>query len=117
MLKRSFSLFLLMSFPAFADQPVIKSVSVDREGSHYSFDVTIQHTDTGWDDYVDKWRVLSLDGSVLGERNLAHPHIEEQPFTRSLSGVEIPAGTTMVKIQVSDTVNGWSENLKQVNLK
>jgi hypothetical protein len=117
MLKRSLSLLLLVSAPAFADQPVIKSVSVDRDGPHYSFNVMIEHTDTGWEDYADKWRVLSLDGSVLGERNLAHPHVNEQPFTRALSGVKIPAGTTTVKIQVSDTVNGWSSNFKQIDLK
>ena len=34
--------------------------------------------------------VCTPDGKVLGYRKLHHPHENEQPFTRSLSGVEIP---------------------------
>ena len=44
------------------------------------------HPDTGWDDYADGWRVLDMDGNELGMRVLHHPHVDEQPFTRSLSG-------------------------------
>jgi hypothetical protein len=47
----------------------------------------------------------------LGTRNLAHPHVKEQPFTRSLSGVRIPEGMTEVSIQARDSVSGWSSEL------
>lgn len=57
--------------------------------------------------YADAWRVVGPDGDVLGVRELAHDHAGEQPFTRSLSGVEIPAATSTVTIEGRDQVNGW----------
>jgi hypothetical protein len=75
------------------------------DGSH-RFDVTIRHADTGWDHYADAFDVLAPDGTVLGTRVLFHPHVDEQPFTRSLSGVQIPAGITEVTIRAHDKVDG-----------
>lgn len=72
----------------------------------WSFDVTVQHADEGWDHYADLWQVIGPDGSVLGERVLAHPHVDEQPFTRSLTGVDIPADVSEVKIVARDSVHG-----------
>lgn len=57
--------------------------------------------------YADAWRVLGTDGVVYGVRELAHDHQFEQPFTRSLSGVEIPAGVSEVTIEGRDQVYGW----------
>jgi len=71
--------------------------------------VTLAHPDTGWDHYADAWEVLSLDGTSLGVRELAHPHVEEQPFTRSLS-VTLPGdGPWEVLIRARDNVHGWSD--------
>ncbi|MEL7027071.1 MAG: hypothetical protein AAGO57_07585, partial [Pseudomonadota bacterium] len=78
--------------------------------------VTLRHGDTGWDDYADGWRVELADGSVLGTRELLHPHVNEQPFTRSLSGVEIPDGTNEVFIRASTNVDGWGETTTAYNL-
>ena len=61
-------------------------------------DVTIRHGDTGWDHYADQWTVETPDGRVLGVRTLFHPHVDEQPFTRSLS-LDIPAGLDAVAIR------------------
>jgi len=72
----------------------------------YRFDVTVRHGDTGWQHYADRWEILAVDGSVLGTRVLAHPHVDEQPFTRSLSGVRIPPEITMVRIRAGDSVHG-----------
>ena len=63
-------------------------------GGTWTFSVTLRHGDTGWDDYADGWRVVMEDGTVLGTRTLYHPHVQEQPFTRSLGDVTIPDGTT-----------------------
>ena len=52
-------------------------------------------------------QVVAPDGRVLGERRLLHPHVQEQPFTRSLGGVEIPAGVEEVTIRARDSVHGW----------
>lgn len=57
--------------------------------------------------YADAWRVLDGEGTVLAVRDLAHDHAAEQPFTRALSGVEIPDGVTTVTIEGRDRANGW----------
>jgi hypothetical protein len=69
----------------------------------FSFDVTLRHADTGWKHYANKWQVVSPDGKVLGTRTLLHPHVDEQPFTRSLSGVRIPATLKTVTVKAFDT--------------
>ena len=72
----------------------------------YRFEVTVQHADTGWDHYADQWEVVAPNGAVLGRRVLYHPHVDEQPFTRSLSGVKIPAGIKTITIRAHDSVHG-----------
>jgi hypothetical protein len=42
----------------------------------------------------------------LGTRVLYHPHVDEQPFTRSLGGVRIPAEVTSVILRAHDSVHG-----------
>jgi hypothetical protein len=37
---------------------------------------------------------------------LLHPHEAEQPFTRSLSGVEIPEDVGEVEVRAHDNVHG-----------
>ncbi|MDN3519437.1 hypothetical protein QWY84_17660 [Aquisalimonas lutea] len=72
----------------------------------YSFQVTVRHEDEGWDHYADQWQVLAPDGTELGTRTLHHPHVDEQPFTRSLPGVEIPEEIDSVRIRARDSVHG-----------
>jgi hypothetical protein len=38
---------------------------------------------------------------------LAHPHVDEQPFTRGQSGIEIPEGVTSVTVRAHDIVDGF----------
>jgi len=73
----------------------------------YRFDVTLRHADAGWDHYADKWQVRGPEGVVYGERVLAHPHVNEQPFTRSQSGIVIPEDVKMVTVHAHDSVHGW----------
>lgn len=117
MFKRSILAIALATTPVLADPPVIQNVNIKKSGDSWDFDVTIKHTDTGWDDYADGWRILDGEGKELGLRNLAHPHVNEQPFTRSLSGVNIPDGVTEIGIQARDTVNGWSPDIKRIKLR
>ncbi len=74
-------------------------------GNSYTFNVTVKHGDAGWDHYADRWEVLDDKGTVLGTRVLFHPHVNEQPFTRSLSGVKIPASVGSVTIRAHDKVH------------
>ncbi|WP_227816101.1 hypothetical protein [Nitrogeniibacter aestuarii] len=68
--------------------------------------VTVRHADSGWDHYANAWIVRTPDGTVLATRALLHPHVSEQPFTRSLPGVVIPPGIETVIIEAVDSVHG-----------
>ena len=81
----------------------------------WSVNVTLRHDDSGWDHYADRWRVVDGDNHVLGDRVLYHPHVNEQPFTRGLSHVLIPATTQLVYIEAHDKVHGWTNSRMQVN--
>ena len=108
--------FALISTPVIADEPVIEKVAASHSSGGWRFDVTLSHPDTGWEHYADGWRVLDMDGNELGLRVLVHPHEAEQPFTRSLGGVTVPAGTKQVQIQSRCLVDGWSTHTKTVTL-
>lgn len=82
-----------------------------------TFNVTVKHADTGWDHYANQWQVLAPDGTVLGTRVLYHPHVEEQPFTRSLSGVKIPGDVRWVTVRARDSVHGYGGLEKKVKVK
>ena len=97
----------LLPLPALADPAQVIDASARASGSGWTVSVTIAHGDTGWEDYADGWRVEAPDGTVLGTRVLYHPHVEEQPFTRSLSGVEIPADMAEVVIRARTNTDGW----------
>jgi len=100
-------IFLLLPAVLFAGEADVVRVEVDRSGSSYRFNVTVQHSDEGWQHYADKWDIVGPDGKILATRVLYHPHVSEQPFTRSLSGVEIGAGISSVIIRAHDLVHGY----------
>jgi hypothetical protein len=88
--------------------------AVQAAGGTWTFSVTVEHPDTGWEDYADGWDVVTPDGQVLkpnpGDaftRVLFHPHENEQPFTRSQSGIAIPEGVTEVRVRAHDLVDGY----------
>ena len=101
-------LVLLQISPAGAGKAdvVDMSMSPQADGS-YHFDVTVRHADTGWKHYADKWEILAPDGTVLATRTLAHPHVREQPFTRYLDDVRIPADVKKVRLRAHDKVHGF----------
>ena len=109
MKKLLISIFALIATPALADSPVVEMVTASKSGGTWSFNVTVSHPDTGWDHYADGWEVATPDGTQLGFRKLLHPHVNEQPFTRSLSSVDIPEGLTTVIIRAHDSVHEWGE--------
>jgi hypothetical protein len=88
--------------------------AMQAQGGTWTFHVTVQHADTGWEDYADGWDVLTPNGTVLKPdpkspftRLLLHPHENEQPFTRSQSGIAIPTGVTQVHVRAHDLVDGY----------
>lgn len=110
------ALGLALAAPSFADEATIENATARASGDDWTFSVTLLHGDTGWDDYADGWRVVTEDGTVLGTRTLYHPHVNEQPFTRSLSGVAIPDGTKTVFIEARTNTDGWGETRHAVAL-
>jgi hypothetical protein len=90
----------------FAQVEYVKATEVSADV--WRFDVTVRHNDQGWDHYADAWQVIDPDsGQVLGERILAHPHDTEQPFTRSQSGIAVPAGLTRVLVRARCNIHGF----------
>ena len=101
-------LLLLLPSMSFADEVRILDVRAECPQT-CTFTVTLEHADQGWNHYANLWEVVTLDDRLLGARVLYHPHENEQPFTRSLSGVSIPAGVRQVKIRARDSVHGYAE--------
>ncbi len=106
-----------------ADVIFVRAVKESDAGS-WTFHVTVQHPDTGWEDYADGWDVVLSDGTVLKPdpespftRLLLHPHVEEQPFTRSQRGIEIPPGITSVQVRAHDLVDGFGGEEITVDLQ
>lgn len=111
-------LTLIWFNPVIADNATILAASFRNMGNGlWSVKVTLKHGDTGWDHYADNWRVVDGEGNIIGDRVLHHPHVNEQPFTRELSGVKIPEGITTVYIEAHDKMHGWGLNRLVVDLK
>ncbi len=105
--KPGLAALLLWAGAAVAGEADVVEAEATQEGAGaWRFDVTVAHADEGWDHYADKWEVLAPDGSLLGTRVLLHPHVGEQPFTRSLGGIAIPAGIDRVILRAHDSVHG-----------
>ena len=98
-----------------ANEVTIVDVSVSCKTS-CNFSVTLKHDDTGWDHYANRWEILDLQGNVIATRVLHHPHVNEQPFKRSLSNVKIPDGTKKVIIRAHDSVHKYSDKTFEVSL-
>lgn len=105
-----------VSVSANAGQVEIVAVELEPTINSWTVNVTLKHADTGWKHYADGWRVVDSKGKVLGNRTLYHPHVDEQPFTRSLSGIEIPAKTTIIYVEAHDKVHGWNKDRVKINL-
>lgn len=100
-----------------ADQVQILAADFHHsDGNRWSVNVALRHADSGWDHYADRWRILDAEGNVLGVRVLHHPHVNEQPFTRGLTGVELPEGVSKVFVEAHDTMHGWASDRLSVDL-
>ena len=110
-------LMAVMAMPVGAGEVEIVGAKAKHAGDGtYSFSVTLKHGDEGWNHYADRWDVLGPGGAVLGKRVLYHPHVDEQPFTRALSGVAVPAGAKTVRIRAHDKVHGDADKTFEVML-
>ncbi|WP_018878526.1 hypothetical protein [Thioalkalivibrio sp. ALE28] len=108
----------LLALPAQANPVDMLEAQLHASGpNQWRVAVTVEHPDTGWDHYADAWRVLDADGNVLGERILHHPHVNEQPFTRSLRRLSIPDDTRFLQIEARCSQDGWSHQRLRTDLE
>lgn len=97
--------------------PDVLAATVNAAGANvFDFDVTVSSPYDTAQRYADAFRVSSTDGVVFGERKLLHDHQHEQPFTRDLYGVRIPAGIRAVVIQARDQQFGYGGKSVEVAL-
>jgi len=107
-MKRFLTIVLLfVAGPALANIPQVVAAKASHTGTVWQFDVTLRHADTGWKNYANGWGIYTKDGRELGYRILMHPHVDEQPFTRSLGNVILPEGLKQVVIRPHDLLHGW----------
>ncbi|NNK97393.1 MAG: hypothetical protein HKP41_23815 [Desulfobacterales bacterium] len=105
---------LMESHAGEADVVAVKVVA--QQEDTYRFDVTVSHQDEGWKHYADKWDIVGPDGTVFGTRTLLHPHVDEQPFERSLSGVKIPKDIQQITVRAHDLVHQYGGKVMVVTL-
>jgi len=93
---------------------VLQVRAVQEGDNTWAFHVTVRHPDQGWEDYADGWDVVTPQGEVLkadpGDpftRLLLHPHVDEQPFTRSQDGIKVPPDVTVLTVRAHDLVDGY----------
>lgn len=97
--------------------PELLDVEASETGDGtFDFSVTISSPYDSPARYADGWRVLGENGEVYGEMTLGHDHASEQPFTRTQTGVEIPADVKTVLVEGHDTDNGYGGNRLTVDL-
>ena len=108
---------LLLTTSAFANDVEIIKVELTGQNGTWRADVTLKHADTGWDHYADAWRLVDEKGNEIGKRTLYHPHVNEQPFTRSLSSFHISEDKKIIFVEAHDKKHGWSSNRVKIDMK
>ncbi len=102
------ALCFLSATPISADEADVVSATIKETAPGvYTISATVRHGDEGWDHYADGWEVVGPNGKLISKRVLAHPHVNEQPFTRSKTGIRIPSSVTEVVIRAHDGVHGY----------
>ena len=103
----------------------VTNVFVKEEGDGtWTFHVSVEHPDKGFGDFADGWDLVTESGSVLKAdptqrftKVLRHPHVKEQPFTRTVKGIRLPGETQRLTVRAHDSVSGFGGKEVQVNLQ
>ena len=100
MMKKLILLSLILSNSVYAQPPqIVKAEASLKTNQLFDIAVTIRHPDTGWDHYANEWIVVDGDGKEIAKRTLYHPHVNEQPFTRSIRDVLISTDENKIIIK------------------
>lgn len=106
----------IFSSSIFANDVEIVKVILTSQAGIWRAEVTLKHADAGWKHYADAWRLVDAAGNEIGKRTLYHPHVNEQPFTRSLSNFHIPADKKIIFVEAHDLKHGWSANRVKIDM-
>ena len=97
---------IVMAAQVSAGMADVIDVDVRYNGdNNFQIITTLVHADTGWQHYANEWQVLDESGKVIGRRVLHHPHVNEQPFSRSQT-LDIPISVNIITIRGIDSVHG-----------
>ncbi|MGH1486600.1 MAG: hypothetical protein ACRBCI_10300 [Cellvibrionaceae bacterium] len=117
MMKKSvFLLLFLAPFTYAGEADVINVEARYNGGNSFQIITTVKHADTGWKHYADGWEILDEQGNVIGKRVLYHPHVNEQPFTRSHT-LDIPKSVKQITVRALDSVHGQGGKEMSIPLK
>ncbi len=110
-------LLALFSSVCMASDAKIVKVNIEKTPAQkFNISVTLEHSDEGWEHFANAWRIYSPEGELIGERVLHHPHVDEQPFTRTLLGLSIPAELSEVLVVAVCSKTGESKQSYKVKL-
>lgn len=87
--------------------PDVLDAELEADGDRWRLSATLSSPYDTPERYADAFRALSPDGEQLGVRELLHDHANEQPFTRSLDGLEIPDDVDEIIVEGRDLEHGW----------
>lgn len=96
--------------------PDVIDAELEPQGDAWRLDATLSSPYDTPERYADAFRALSVDGTELGVRELAHDHANEQPFTRSLAGLDIPDDVTRITVEGRDQEHGWGGGTVEVEV-
>jgi len=108
---------ILFTTSVYANDVEIVNVVLASQTGTWRADVTLKHADAGWKHYADAWRLVDEAGNEIGKRTLYHPHVNEQPFTRSLSSFQISHDKNIIYIEAHDLKHGWSPDRVKIDLR
>jgi hypothetical protein len=114
--KYLFSFGFLFANSVLASDVEIIKVVLTKDTGTWRADVTLKHDDTGWKHYADGWRLTDEKGREIVKRTLYHPHVNEQPFTRSTSNFQIPSDKKVIFVEAHDLNRGWSKNKVAIDM-
>ncbi|MEK6750061.1 MAG: hypothetical protein AABY83_12790, partial [Pseudomonadota bacterium] len=85
-------------------------------GGQWQVSTLVSHANTSWTDFIDRWRVVSDDGDVLGEKFLNPEQVALGDFDKTVLMVDIPHAITTVYVEAHDSVKGWGKERIKVDL-
>ena len=108
---------------ASADADVTNVFAREEQDGTWTFHVSVKHPDTGFRDFADGWDLVTSNGAVIKAdptqrftKILRRPHVKEQPFTRTVKGLELPKDVVKLTVRAHDSVGGFGGREVQINL-